>query len=426
MQFYKFLILSLIIVSSVAFSEQKQLMDSNNEKTLNTEALDKGIKNTEQFETQETRDWIKTVKKPPSKTLQQDARAVINSTSEEMITKAVKDDDENSENVVFAEIEKASETLIPKIKQQEPSTRYGDIDGYILVSLSMPKVSLQRLFLESVYQYPDKNLVFLFQGWNAPHLKEFMYELYQNFESVEKAPSVAIDPTVFNKLEVTEVPYFALKNNDGQWKSILGDVTITQAFDESENQYSNATPVGRTYPIKEQNMLAYIEQKIKNYDFDKDIKTTTGNVMQDKFEADLIVSRENRSYYVDPTTVIKKAIMHRDQVIVAPGTKINPLEYMPLTRDYVFIDATDKAQVEIAKKWKIKNKQMTLITTKMPKAESTLKIIIDNFDKIYEVDPLLKRRFGITHIPSKVSQKGMVLEVTVAKVDQTEKYEDEK
>jgi ABC-type uncharacterized transport system ATPase subunit len=61
----------------------------------------------------------------------------------------------------------------------------------------------------------------------------------------------------------------------------------------------------------------------------------------------------------------------------------------------------------------------------MPKSESTLKIIVDNFDKLYEVDPLLKRRFGITHIPSKVSQKGLVLEVTVAKVEKPEKYEEE-
>ena len=289
----------------------------------------------------------------------------------------------------------------------------------------MPKISLERLFLESVYQFPNKNLVFLFQGWNAPNLKEFMSELFQNFESIEKAPSVAIDPTVFNTLDVKEVPYFALKNKKGEWKGVLGDVTINQAFNESENHYSDNSPVGRTYPIKEQNMLSYIEQKIKTYDFNKDIKTTSDNFMKDRFDIDLLVSKESRSYYVDPTTVIKKAIMHKDKVIVAPGTKVNPLQYMPLTKDYVFIDATDKTQVEIAKKWRLKNKRMTLITTKMPKAESTLKMLVENFDKIYEVDQLLKRRFGITHIPSKVSQKGLVLEVTVALVEESEIYEDE-
>jgi conjugal transfer pilus assembly protein TraW len=427
MQFYKVIIFCFASVYSISLSAQeKKSVDFVNEKKINTEVLEKGLQNVEEFQTKEMESWVTTINKPPTNEEQKQAIKIIQSTPDELISKATKNDDSNSTNPVFAEIENSSSVITPKLQKGNQSKRYGDIDGYILVSLSMPKTSLERLFLESVYQYPNKNLVFLFQGWNAPHLKEFMSELFQNFESIETAPSVAIDPTVFKALDVEDVPYFALKTKEGQWKGILGDVTITQAIDESENQYSNAAPVGRTYPIKEQNMLSYIEQKIKAYDFDKDIKTTSGNFMKDRFDVDLIVSKETRTYYVDPTTVIKKAIMHKGKVIVAPGTKVNPLQYMALTKDYVFIDATDKAQVEIAKKWRKKNKRMTLITTKMPKAESTLKMLVANFDQLYEVDPLLKRRFGITHIPSKVSQKGMVLEVTVDMVDQSEIYEEER
>lgn len=424
MLFYKSILFSVLALSISLSAQENDVIDFVQEKKLNTEVLEKGLENVEKFQTNEIENWVATINKAATKEEKKQAVKIIQSTPVELLSKAIKSEGDNKDPV-FTEIENASSVITPKLQKGNQSKRYGDIDGYILVSLSMPKISLERLFLESVYQFPNKNLVFLFQGWNAPNLKEFMSELFQNFESIEKAPSVAIDPTVFNTLDVKEVPYFALKNKKGEWKGVLGDVTINQAFNESENHYSDNSPVGRTYPIKEQNMLSYIEQKIKTYDFNKDIKTTSDNFMKDRFDIDLLVSKESRSYYVDPTTVIKKAIMHKDKVIVAPGTKVNPLQYMPLTKDYVFIDATDKTQVEIAKKWRLKNKRMTLITTKMPKAESTLKMLVENFDKIYEVDQLLKRRFGITHIPSKVSQKGLVLEVTVALVEESEIYEDE-
>jgi conjugal transfer pilus assembly protein TraW len=416
------LCLTVMTLSVTAQEQELPKIDYTKEKQVNTKALESGLANSEQFETQEYINWVDKVKNSATAKQKSEALAIIQSTPTELFTKALKDIDES--NPVLAEIKKGSNVITPKLKAGKKNTRYGDIDAYILVSLSMPKVSLQRLYLESVYQFPDKNIVFLFRGYDAPHLKEFMSELYQSVESIENAPSIAIDPTVFRALDVKEVPYFALKNKKGVWKKVLGDVSITQAIDEAENQYSD-TYVGRTYPIKEQDILSYIEKKINAYDFDKDIKTTTSNLMSDRFDADLIVATESRKYYVDPTTTIKKAIMDRGKVIVAPGTQINPLKYMPLTKDYVFIDATDKAQVKIAKSWQKKNKRMVVITTKMPKSESTLKIIVDNFDKLYEVDPLLKRRFGITHIPSKVSQKGLVLEVTVAKVEKPEKYEEE-
>ena len=426
MQFYKYIVLLVVIAGHQSSFAQEIKANIAKDKKENTQALEQSLINIKKFQTKENEEWVDKINKPSTLSEKKIALDIIQSTPDDLLTQAIKNVDENKSNPVLAEIANAGNVISPKLANKEQNTRYGDIDGYILVSLSMPKISLERLFLESMYQYPDKNLVFLFQGWNAPHLKEFMSELYTSFESIEKAPSVAIDPTVFNALNVNEVPYFALKTKKGQWKGVLGDVTLHQAFDETENQYSDTTPVGRTYPIKEQNMLSYIEDKIKAYDFDKDIKTTTGNFMKDRFDVELILSSESRTYYVDPSTVIKKAIMHNGKVIVAPGTKVNPLQYMPLTKDYVFIDATDKAQIEIAKKWRQHNKQMTVITTKMPKSESTLKLIVDNFEKIYEVDPLLKRRFGITHIPSKVSQKGMVLEVTVEKVDQPDIFEEEK
>ena len=59
-----------------------------------------------------------------------------------------------------------------------------------------------------------------------------------------------------------------------------------------------------------------------------------------------------RSFYYDPSIVVPYAITDADgRLIVAPGTRVNPLDTVSLSKQLLFIDARDPAQVGRAKRF---------------------------------------------------------------------------
>ena len=111
----------------------------------------------------------------------------------------------------------------------------------------------------------------------------------------------------------------------------------------------------------------------------------------------------------DPSFTFAEDIQdHLGNVVVRAGTKVNPLEKMPLTKALIFIDGRDPAQVAFAKTRSDANPRDKVILV----AGSFLKLNREWKRPIYfDQRGHLSTRMGIKRVPAVVSQKGAVLQI---------------
>ena len=112
--------------------------------------------------------------------------------------------------------------------------------------------------------------------------------------------------------------------------------------------------IGPVYPIAEPSLLEVILSKLREADKTGVLarlqRETQGEVKRGIEQpapiARITKTTKARSFYYDPSIVVPYAIADADgKVIVAPGTKVNPLDTVSLSKALLFIDARDAAQV---------------------------------------------------------------------------------
>ena len=112
----------------------------------------------------------------------------------------------------------------------------------------------------------------------------------------------------------------------------------------------------------------------------------------------------------DPSVVFGEDVTDPSsgKLLVKAGTKVNPLDYTPLTKALIFIDGRDPAQVAFAKSRSDANRRDKVILV----AGSFLELNrkwgrVTYFDQRGH----LTTRFGIKRVPAVVSQKGRALQI---------------
>ena len=112
--------------------------------------------------------------------------------------------------------------------------------------------------------------------------------------------------------------------------------------------------IGPVYPITEPSLLEVILSKLREAEVTGVLariqRETQDNVKrgieQPAPVANITKTTRARSFYYDPSIVVPYAITDAEgKVIVAPGTKVNPLDTVSLSKALLFIDARDAAQV---------------------------------------------------------------------------------
>ncbi|WP_242121847.1 type-F conjugative transfer system protein TraW [Sphingomonas lacusdianchii] len=175
--------------------------------------------------------------------------------------------------------------------------------------------------------------------------------------------------------------------------------------------------MGQTWGIAEPDLLTTIDAKLKamqaNGSVDR-MQAALAAKAEDRVRNPLPVAgigavREARSWTFDPSIVLERDI--RDQkgrLIAQAGQKVNPLSFVSMKTDLVFIDGRDDAQVEWAtKRW----------------SATTAKIIFvagSPFDRMgekkrrffFDQQGKLTGHFGIEHVPAIVTPAGEALKVS--------------
>jgi len=181
--------------------------------------------------------------------------------------------------------------------------------------------------------------------------------------------------------------------------------------------------VGPVWPVAEPDLLALIQTRLQE-------KQASGELARIQAEfaarsrraiespapvAGLVRTRTPRSFLFDPTVAAPEAIRdHEGRVLVAAGTRVNPLDYVGLSQPLIFFDARDRAQTKVALALRQHHQgRAHLILT----GGSYLDFMKRHDLRVYyDQQGLLVQRLGIRQVPARVTQEGRMLRIDELKV----------
>lgn len=176
--------------------------------------------------------------------------------------------------------------------------------------------------------------------------------------------------------------------------------------------------IGPVFPIAEPSLLEAILSKLREAEATGVLariqRETQANVKRG-IEQPAPVERitktiKARSFYYDPSIVVPYAIADAEgKVIVTPGTRVNPLDTVSLSKVLLFIDARDPAQVGRAKNI-------------LDERGGKVKVILTGGSYLdlmrrwkrpvfYDQQGALSEKLGIRQVPALVSQEGKKLKI---------------
>ena len=176
--------------------------------------------------------------------------------------------------------------------------------------------------------------------------------------------------------------------------------------------------IGPVYPITEPSLLEVILAKLRDAEatgalakLHREARTgITRGIENPAPIAKITKTPKARSFYFDPSIVVPSAITDADgRVLIAPGTRVNPLDTVSMSKQLLFIDARDATQVGRAK---------TLVDERGGK----VKVILTGGSYLdlmrrwkrpvfFDQQGQLTDKLGIRHVPALVTQEGKRLRI---------------
>jgi len=176
--------------------------------------------------------------------------------------------------------------------------------------------------------------------------------------------------------------------------------------------------IGPVYPIAEPSLLEVILSKLRDADksghlakLQRDAQSRAARtVEQPEAVASVKRTRTARTFYYDPSIVVPYAITDAEgRIIVTPGTKVNPLDTVSLSKHLLFFDARDPQQVKRAR-------------TLLDQHHGRVKLILTGGSYLdlmrqwklpvfFDQRGLLTAKLRIEHVPALVYQEGKRLRI---------------
>ncbi len=181
--------------------------------------------------------------------------------------------------------------------------------------------------------------------------------------------------------------------------------------------------VGPVYPVAETDLLELIQSRLQQKQnsgelarIERDFRDRSRRSIESPQPvAGLVRTRTPRTYHFDPSLTVPEALLDHDgKVLVAAGTRVNPLDMVSLSKHLIFFDARDSAQTRKAMALRSHYQgRVHLILTGGSYIE-----FMKRFDvRVYfDQQGLLVRRLGIRQVPALVKQEGKRLRVDELKV----------
>ncbi|MFY4698870.1 type-F conjugative transfer system protein TraW [Burkholderia glumae] len=174
--------------------------------------------------------------------------------------------------------------------------------------------------------------------------------------------------------------------------------------------------VGPTYPIAEHDAIAMLRQRLAQMQANGQLAAIERRARQRALHditalppvPGLLPATEYASRMIDPTVTYPKSITNDQGAVIVPaGTRINPLDIVTLHERLVFFDGRDPLQVKAVHALAMREgTAVKPILTGGPWLDLTRAW---GRQVYFDQQGRLTQRFGITHVPSVISQQGKQL-----------------
>lgn len=195
-------------------------------------------------------------------------------------------------------------------------------------------------------------------------------------------------------------------------------VTLTATFVGSARiEAKDYGQAGQTFPVIEPDLLTTIEARLKRAEASGELARTNemfarraeAKVRRPTPVAGITPAEEARTWDYDPSVTLERDI--RDQkgnLIASAGQKINPLDFIAIKQDLVFIDGDNAAQIAWATGRYTDLKAKIIFVNGSPIETMTARKRRFYFDQ----EGKLTAKFGIQHTPAVVTQAGKIMRVS--------------
>ena len=175
--------------------------------------------------------------------------------------------------------------------------------------------------------------------------------------------------------------------------------------------------VGQTYEIAEPDMLQGFYSKLRQAEANGKMAEVEAEMKQRFIDhanrpkgIELPRAEEHRVYYYDPSTVLTQDIVdHEGNVLWPAGTKVNPLDYVAMSQQWLFFNSDDPEQAAWAQDYlhRYPNQVRPILiqgaVLELAKAWDT-RLYFDQHGTFVE-------KFGIKRVPAILSQEGKKLRI---------------
>ncbi|WP_176599146.1 type-F conjugative transfer system protein TraW [Sphingobium sp. 15-1] len=174
---------------------------------------------------------------------------------------------------------------------------------------------------------------------------------------------------------------------------------------------------GQTFPVIEPDLLATIEARLSQAEASGELarmnaafaRRVEAKVRRPDPVSGITPAQEPRNWQFDPTVTVEQDIRDpKGQLIAAAGQRINPLDFVTIHQDLVFVDGDDPQQMAWATGRYSDLKAKIILVSGSPIEEMTNRKRRFYFDQ----EGRLTGKFGIQHTPAVVSPAGKVMQVS--------------
>jgi conjugal transfer pilus assembly protein TraW len=183
---------------------------------------------------------------------------------------------------------------------------------------------------------------------------------------------------------------------------------------------------GAVWPVVEPDLLAQIHARLAHLEktgetarLNEELKRRTiARVNRPEPVAGVGSAAATRSWRFDPTITVDRDIAdEKGRVIIAAGTRVNPLDTVPLRAPLVFLDGDDPAQLAWAARRFGATRAKLILVRGAP-----LELMKARQRRFYfDQGGSLVKHFGIRAVPATVEQQGRVLLVTEQAIEPRER-----
>ncbi len=183
---------------------------------------------------------------------------------------------------------------------------------------------------------------------------------------------------------------------------------------------------GTVWPVIEPDLLQQIHARLQHLEatgetarLNEELKRRTiARVNRPEPVAGITSASETRVWRFDPTITVERDIADdKGRVIIAAGTRVNPLDTVPLRAPLVFLDGDDPAQLAWAAQHYGATRAKLILVRGAP-----LELMKARQRRFYfDQGGNLVKHFGIRAVPATVEQQGRLLVITEAPIKPQER-----